>query len=95
VNHTTVSTGLSNIAFVTATYLYKIGFSAVGQIKTKAQNERKVEDHKRLALSNTQPQISKFTMVAKLTVKLNMFVKFNGRLNLNIMKCIFVVIILW
>jgi len=59
VNHTTVSTGFSNIASVTTTYLCQSVFSALAHIRTKAQNQQKVENGKRLALSNTQPRISK------------------------------------
>jgi len=33
--------------------------------------------------------------VAKSTIALKMFVKFNSRLKLNVMKCIFVVQMLW
>ena len=44
------------------TYLCKSGFSALVQIKTKAQNRRKVEDEMRLALSNTKPRFPKLAL---------------------------------
>ena len=55
---------ISKLAFRTllpfpTTYLCKSGFSTLLQIKTKEQNRMKVEHDMRLALSNTQPQISR------------------------------------
>ena len=66
------------------TYLCENGFSALIDIKTKARNRRKVEDDMRLALSNTQPQISKVAAVAKSTVALTA-VKFSSSFKL---KCL-------
>ena len=60
--------------------------SALVHIKTKAPNWRKVEDDTRWALSNKVGHT-----VAKSKVALKMFMKFNGRLKLDVMKCIFVV----
>lgn len=42
-----------------STYLCESGFSCLLQIKTKARNRLNVEDDMRLALSDTQPRITK------------------------------------
>ena len=64
----------------------RMWFSALVHIKTRAPNWRKIEDDTRLALSNKVGHT-----VAKSKVASKMFMKFNGRLKLNVMKCIFVV----
>jgi len=71
-------------------------FSALVRIKTMARNQRKIEDDIRLAVSVKRPTTG-FEVghtVAKSTVALKMFVKSYCRLNLNVMKCVFVVIML-
>ena len=74
------------ILFPLPQYIYtRVAFSS-GHIKTKAPNWRKVEDDTRRALSNKVGHT-----VAKSKVALKMFMKFNGRLKLDVMKCIFVV----
>ena len=60
---------LSELAFrillpFATTYLCESGFSSLVSIKSKSRNRRNVEDDMRLALSNTQPKISK--LAAKL-----------------------------
>jgi len=77
-------------------YLCESGFSAPVHIKTEARNQRVVKHDKRLALSSTQPRIFDVShTVAKSTVALKMFVKFNCRLKLDVIKCIFMVKMLW
>jgi len=85
------------LSFAT-THLCESGFSALVHIKVKARNQRKVEHDKRLMVStaNTQPRISKLPYtVAQSIFVLKMFVKFNCRSKLTVIKCIFVVVILW
>ena len=55
---------ISKLAFRTllpfaTTYLCESGFLTLLHIKTKERNRMKVEHHMRLALSNTQPKISR------------------------------------
>ena len=79
-------------------YICESVFSALAHVKTEARNQRIVQHHKRLALSNTYPRISKFAVRLQITmsmVALKMFVKLTCRLKLNVMKCIFVVELLW
>jgi len=59
---TTVWAGFPTIAFVATIYLCESGFSALAHIRTKARNQSIVEHDKRLALSSTQPRISKFAI---------------------------------
>ena len=54
-----------NIIVFAMTYLYVSEFLALSHIKTKKRNSMGVEDDMRLALLNTQPQISQLAAQIK------------------------------
>ena len=99
VNHIhNVLNWLSNYCFRCHNISLREWFSALAHVKTEARNQRIVQHHKRLALSYTYPRISKLAIRLQITmsmVALKMFVKLTCRLKLNVMKCIFVVELLW
>jgi len=87
---------LSTYCFRCHIYLWESGCSALAHIKTEARNQRIVEHDKKInTVKHSSTNFEVGHTVAKSTVALKMFVKFNFCLKFNVMKCIFVVQMLW